>query len=218
MYNQLVNDTNLNNKLVHNLNFFKKNSYLNSKKIFKKRKLKLKIRLFSILKNTRKKLGYPTKTKKKVKYHKGTKIRDLQTIKASYLKKIEKKALNYGVLRVLFKKRNIFCTISSSEGKIYHTISSGLLKVNTRKGKVRLKGRQRQALHKVKAAAQLIINHIFKRRLFRYIIIHKGKSFRKKKKTFFKTFKNVKKLKFLKINRPAPKSHNGCRPSKIRRK
>jgi ribosomal protein S11 len=210
MYNKLVNDTYLNNKLVHNLNFLKKNSYLNSKKIFKKRKLKLKIRLFSILKNTRKKLGYPTKTKKKVKYHKGIKIRDLQ--------KIKKKALNYGVLRVLFKKRNIFCTISSEKGKIYHTISSGLLKVTTRKGIVRLKGRQRQALHKVKAAAQLIINHIFKRRLFTYIIIHKGKSFRKKKKTFFKAFKNVKKLKFLKINRPAPKSHNGCRPSKIRRK
>jgi len=146
-------------------------------------------------------------TKKKFKYLEKTKI--------SHFKN---KALDYGVLRILFKKRNIFCTISSSKGKIYHTISSGLLKVKGRNGQVRLKGRKRQALHKVKATAQLIINHIFKKKLFTFVIIHKGKSFRKKKKTFLKAFKNVKKLKFLKINRPAPKSHNGCRPSKIRRK
>lgn len=114
-----------------------------------------------------------------------------------------------GVLRILTKKRNIFCTLSDRKGNIRATVSSGLLKV---------KGRKRQALHIVKKTGQKIIDLIFKHNIRNLLLIHKGNAYKKKKKTLLRKFSSVKKLKFLKVNRPAPRSHNGCRPSKMRRK
>lgn len=116
---------------------------------------------------------------------------------------------DYGILRIITNKRNIFCTLSDLKGNIYASISSGLLKV---------KGRKRQAIHIVRATGQLIINQIFKHKIKILILIHKGKSYEKKKKTLLKTFAKVKKFQFLKVQRPVPRCHNGCRSPKIRRK
>jgi ribosomal protein S11 len=130
-------------------------------------------------------------------------------IKKTQKRKLKISKAKYGILRISAEKRNIFCTLSDLRGRTRASLSSGLLKV---------KGRKRQALHIVRATGQIIIKKILESKLTNLILIHKGRAYKKKKKTLLKTFSRVKKLKFLKINRPAPRSHNGCRPRKIRRK
>lgn len=124
-------------------------------------------------------------------------------------KKLYKKFSDYGVLRLIINRRNIFCTLSDLAGNMHASISSGLLKV---------KGRRRQAPHIVRATGQKIINQLFQHKKKKLILIHKGRAYKKKKKILLKTFTKVKKLKFVKVQRPVPRSHNGCRPPKIRRK
>lgn len=121
-----------------------------------------------------------------------------------------KRSKGYGFIKITYRRRNIFGTISGKNGKLYGTVTTGI--VNN------VKGKKRQALYNIRATGQLLIEKILKSKINHYIVSHQGKSFRKKKKTFFRRVRRLKRLRLLQIYRPAPRSHNGTRPSKKRRK
>lgn len=113
-----------------------------------------------------------------------------------------------GVLRLTSKRRNIIATLSSLKGHLFATITTGLLHV---------KGKERQATHIIRETAQLIIKKIKESKLTRLIYVVRGASTRRKKKLFYDTLRRIKKVKFKKLVIAAPRAHNGCRPTKIRR-
>lgn len=119
------------------------------------------------------------------------------------------KLRSYGVIHLLCNKRNIFCTLSDYNGQIKASVSTGLLKV---------KGRKRKAFHYVPKTSQLLLNYIFKIKYRKYSLQIKGNGPKKKKRILINSFLKIKKFKFVKLNNLAPRSHNGCRPPKIRRK
>ena len=188
------------NALIQKKSVIKKDIYLPIKSFFfKKDKIN---KIYFVIKIKKK------RTKRKLKFF-IKKYNPYLERKKKHKKKVKISKAKYGILRISAEKRNIFCSLSDSKGNIRTSVSSGLLKV---------KGRKRQALHIVKATGQIIIKQILHHKITNLILIHKGRAYRKKKKTLLKTFSKVKRLKLLKINRPAPRSHNGCRPRKIRRK
>lgn len=126
-------------------------------------------------------------------------------IRSSKNSKIE----SYGVIHLLCNKRNIFCTLADYSGQIKASVSTGLLKV---------KGKKRKAFHYVPKTSQLLLNHIFKIKYRKYRVQIKGNGPKKKKRILINSFLKIKKFKFVRLNNLAPRSHNGCRPPKIRRK
>lgn len=119
------------------------------------------------------------------------------------------KLKSYGIIHLLCNKRNIFCTLSDSNGQIKASVSTGLLKV---------KGRKRIGFHYVPKTSQLLLNYLFKIRYRKFSLQIKGNGPKKKKRILVNSLLKIKKFKYVRLNYLAPRSHNGCRPPKIRRK
>lgn len=115
----------------------------------------------------------------------------------------------YGVIHLLCNKRNIFCTLTDSVGTIKASVSTGILKV---------KGRKKRGHHYTPKTGQLLVNYLFKIHYRKFDLQIRGNGPKKKKRILANKFLRIKKFKFLRLNNQAPRSHNGCRPPKIRRK
>jgi ribosomal protein S11 len=128
------------------------------------------------------------------------------------LPNFKKDFYNFGLLRIFYKKRNIFICLTDVSGKILSSTSYGSLG---------LKKRKYMPAYLVLKTAKKIINKLLKikiRKFRQLILIFKGRAHRKVKKTLIKPFKKNNKLKVLKLIKLPLKSHNGCRPRKERRK
>lgn len=134
------------------------------------------------------------------------KRKDLKTI---LRKNRESKRGGSGVIHLLCNKRNIFCTLSDSTGQIKASVSTGMLKV---------KGRKRRGFHYVPKTGQLLINHLFKIKYRSFLMRIKGNGPKKKKRVLLNCFLKIKKFQYPQLTNLVPRSHNGCRPPKIRRK
>lgn len=113
-----------------------------------------------------------------------------------------------GVLRISSNRRNIIATLSTITGQLLGTITTGILNV---------KGKERQATHIIRATANLIITKIRNEKIKQLIYSIRGNSPRRKKKLFYDTLRKTKRIKFKKLIIVAPRTHNGCRSTKIRR-
>jgi hypothetical protein len=118
-----------------------------------------------------------------------------------------------GFLNIIYSKRNIFATVSDFRGEILGTTTTGLLKAG--------RGRRRNLLLNIKKTATNTVNIVFKSKLTDLVLVQKGKTFNKKKRTFKKivlkgTTKGGK--IFTDLVRPVVREHNGSRPVKVRRR
>lgn len=159
---------------------------------------------------TSRKLGPYAYMRKKLLKSVKKKLRRRKKIRrGKLLTKRYKPNLFYGVIHLLCNKRSIFCTLSDASGIIKASVSTGMLKV---------KGKKRKSYYYVPKTGQLLINYMFKLPYRKYYVLIKGNAFRKKKRILIKTFLKIKKFKYIRVDNLAPRSHNGCRPPKIRRK
>ena len=134
--------------------------------------------------------------------YKWKKRRKLVNSNTSYLKN------KLGVLRVSSNRRNIIATLSTIKGQLLGTITTGILNV---------KGKERQATHIIRATANLIVTKIKEAKIKQLIYVIRGNSPRRKKKLFYDTLRKIKRIKFKKLIVVAPRAHNGCRSTKMRR-
>lgn len=114
-----------------------------------------------------------------------------------------------GVIHLLCNKRNIFCTLTDNKGQIKASVSTGILKV---------KGKKRRGFYYVPKTSQLLINYLFKIHYRKFLVYIKGNGPKKKKRILINSFLRIKKFKYRQLHNLAPRSHNGCRPPKLRRK
>lgn len=121
---------------------------------------------------------------------------------------------NTGFLKIKYSKRNIFATLSDLRGNFRGITTTGLLKTG--------RGRTRNLIENIRKTASKTVNTVFKSSLTNLIVVQKGKTFRKKKKTFYRSvlrrIVKPKRIRILEITRPAIREHNGSRPAKIRRR
>lgn len=118
----------------------------------------------------------------------------------------------YGIINIFFRKRNIIIVFSSRYNKVLLTTSSGC---------TGFKRRKFQAPYIVKATVKKIISKFFilkNNKLRKWKLILKGHPHKKTRKTLLQPIINHKKINVKQITRISVRSHNGCRPRKIRRK
>jgi ribosomal protein S11 len=117
-----------------------------------------------------------------------------------------------GFLNIIYSKRNIFATVSNFKGKILGTTTTGLLKAG--------RGRRRNLQLNIKRTASNTVNQVFKSKLTDIVLVQKGKTFNKKKRTFKRILLKgtTKRVIVSDLVRPAVREHNGSRPVKVRRR
>ena len=94
-------------------------------------------------------------------------------------------------------------------GKILFSTSTGCLKV---------KGKKRISTHILRLILKLMLKGIFESRIRHFIIYFTNIAPKKQQQLFFKTLGKVKAFSFKSLHFLSVSSHNGCRPSKVRRK
>lgn len=137
----------------------------------------------------------------------------------------------FGFLSIKCSKRNIYLNLSDSRNRLRATMSTGYIKV---------KGKARKALYVIKKLAKTFSKHILASKLKRIHLSISGYIPRKVKRTILRIFKSMSFSKAYKKKGPKLKKknkkrfnrlfkiyrytkylrypHNGCRPSKVRRK
>lgn len=150
--------------------------------------------------------------KDKLRVNKSVLKKQEETLNNSIKNLKKPKALQHGILRVFYKKRNIFLVLSDFLGKTYASTSTGTL-VKKKKKYI--------PSYVVKDTARKIISKLFLLKLpqlRKIVFVFKGKQHRKTKSALVDPFQKHKKLKILTIIKLSFRSHNGCRPPKTRRK
>jgi ribosomal protein S11 len=148
----------------------------------------------------------------RLKLNKGLLEKREKNLKQLYKVLKTPKTLTHGILRVFYKKRNIFLVLSDPFGKTYTSTSSGTL-VKKKKKFI--------PSYVVKDTARKMISKLFLLKLpqlRKIVLMFKGRQHRKTKTALLEPFQKHKKLKVLALIKSSFRSHNGCRPPKIRRK
>jgi ribosomal protein S11 len=134
--------------------------------------------------------------------------------KSPKVKKIKKKInvpiinSQFLILLLQIHKRNIFSNVRDLKGVLLASISIGILSV---------RGKERNTNYSIESAASLLCKRLRMLNKAYLICIIMGKSNLRKKRRFLKTIQNQTPIHILKIQRFSTRSHNGCRPTKIRR-
>lgn len=124
--------------------------------------------------------------------------------------KIIARDATYGLVTIKCVKRNIYLTLSDNQGRMKASMSTGYLKA---------KGKARRAAFFIKILAKRFTDLILKSKLKKIHYSLCGYLPRKTKRIFLRAFKGQKKkFKIYKFTRRLKTPHNGCRPSKMRRK
>jgi ribosomal protein S11 len=124
--------------------------------------------------------------------------------------KIIARDATYGLVTIKCVKRNIYLTLSDNQGRIKASMSTGYLKA---------KGRARRAAFFIKILAKRFTDLILESKLKKIHYSLCGYIPRRTKRIFLRSFKmQKKKFKIYKFTRLLKNPHNGCRPSKMRRK
>lgn len=124
--------------------------------------------------------------------------------------KIIARDATYGLVTIKCVKRNIYLTLSDNQGRVKASISTGYLKA---------KGKARRAAFFIKILAKRFTDLILESKLKKIHYSLCGYIPRKTKRIFLRSFKmQKKKFRIYKFTRKLMNPHNGCRPSKMRRK
>jgi ribosomal protein S11 len=130
------------------------------------------------------------------------------------IKKIKKKkgvpkiSSEFISLLIRITKRNIFSTVTDYKGNILSSISIGILHV---------RGKERNTNYAIESTAEILCKKITELNKGYIICTFEGKSNIRKKRRFLKALRDKTPTNMLKIQRFSTRSHNGCRPSKVRR-
>lgn len=169
-------------------------------------------------------LSLKKKKKNKIALSKSLNHTDLSYGKNNYFsaywekKRLKRQAIDkkYGFLSLKCSKRNIYFNLSDSRNRLRATMSTGYIKV---------KGKARRAIYVIKKLGKAFLRLILASKLKRIHLSISGFIPRKIKRIFLKIFKTKSKsrkrkkaFKFCKYTRYLRYPHNGCRPSKIRRR
>lgn len=111
-------------------------------------------------------------------------------------------------LLIKITKRNIFSTVTDYNGNLLISISIGMLSV---------RGKERNTNYAIESTAELLCKKLTDLNKAYIICILVGKSNLRKKRRFLKALRDKTPTYMLKIQRFSTRSHNGCRPSKVRR-